>query len=173
MEIASKEIKLDGSRIASFRPAVKEDEAFVLGLYESTRLEELALTNWDQPQKDAFVRMQFTAQQLHYRQQYPDGEHLIVLLDGLAIGRFYIANIGTEIRIIDITILPEHRSKGVGTQILRELMNEAKTLDLPLCIYVESFNPSLRLFERLGFERAGESGYSYLMKWSEPKTAKK
>ena len=165
MDIGSKEIKLNSSRLVSFRPAVKEDEAFLLGVYGGTRLEELALTNWEQNQKDAFVRMQFAAQQLHYLQQYPKAEHLIVLLDGLSIGRLYIANIETQIRIIDITILPDYRNAGLGTQILKELMEEAKTLDLPLCIYVESFNPSHRLFERLGFLKVSESGYSDLLEW--------
>src|SRR5437588_12635383 len=74
MDIESKEIKLDGSGVVSFRPAVKEDEAFLLDVYGSTRLDELALTNWDQTQKDAFVRMQFTAQQRHYSQQSPTAE---------------------------------------------------------------------------------------------------
>ena len=165
MDIGSREIKLDGSPVVSFRPAAKEDQAFLLDVYGSTRLDELALTNWDQTQKDAFVRMQFTAQQLHYSQQYPKAEHLIVLLDGSSIGRLYVANIGTEVRIIDLTILPDYRSAGLGTQILKELMDEAKSRDLPLCIYVESFNPSHRLFLRLGFAKTGESGYSDLLEW--------
>jgi len=165
MDIGSKEIKLDGSRVVSFRPVVKEDEAFLLGVYGSTRAEEIVLTNWDQAQKDAFVRMQFTAQQLHYSQQYSKAEHLIVLLDGLSIGRLYIANIETEFRIIDITILPDYRSAGLGTQILKELMDEAKSMGIPLCIYVESFNRSHGLFERLGFVKTGESGYSDLLEW--------
>ena len=165
MDIGSKEIKLDGSRVVSFRPVVKEDESFLLGVYGSTRAEEIALTNWDQAQKDAFVRMQFTAQQLHYSQQYSKAEHLMVLLDGLSIGRLYIANIETEFRIIDITILPDYRSAGLGTQILKELMDEAKSMGLPLCIYVESFNRSHGLFARLGFVKTGESGYSDLLEW--------
>lgn len=165
MDIGSKEIKLDGSRVVSFRPVMKEDEAFLLGVYGSTRAEEIALTNWDSQQRDTFVRMQFIAQQLHYSQQYPGGEYLIILLDVTEIGRLYIANIGTEIRIIDITILPDYRSAGLGTQILKELMYEAKSMGLPLCIYVESFNRSHGLFERLGFVKTGESGYSDLLAW--------
>ncbi len=165
MEIGSKEIPLDDSRVVTFRAAIEEDEPFLLGVYGSTRLEELALTGWDLPQREAFLRMQLDAQQLHYRQHYPEGEHMIILLNGDPVGRLYVANIQAEIRILDITILPERRSAGIGTPIIDELMDEAEALEKPLRIYVESFNPSRRLFERLGFVKSGESGYSYLFEW--------
>jgi hypothetical protein len=43
-------------------------------------------------------------------------------------------------------------------------MNEA-TSSRPLRIYVESFNPSLRLFERLGFTAMEQEGIHLLMEW--------
>src|SRR6185369_11026995 len=104
-----------GSRLVTFRPVTADDERFLIRAYGSTRLEELALTNWDDAQRDAFVQMQFAAQQAHYRQTYPKGEHLIVLLDEEPVGRLYVAEIEAEIRIIDITMLPEHRKAGIGT----------------------------------------------------------
>jgi len=165
MEIASKEIPLDDSRLLTFRRATSDDEPFLITVYGSTRMEELALTNWDQSQRDAFLKMQFDAQQAHYHQTYPAGEHLIILLNGAAAGRLYVASIVEEIRIIDITVLPENRNAGIGTPIIKELMAEAASIGKPLRIWVESFNPSLRLFERLGFVKFDESGYSYLMEW--------
>jgi ribosomal protein S18 acetylase RimI-like enzyme len=165
VKIGSKKISLDDERLITFRPALADDDAFLLGVYGSTRTEELALTNWDVAQRDAFIKMQFNAQQIHYRQHYPEGEHLIILVNDQPAGRLYVANIVEEIRIIDITILPEHRNAGVGTAILKELVTEAASLEKPLRIYVESFNRSQRLFERLGFGKSGESGYSYLLEW--------
>ena len=167
MEISSKQIPLDDSRIITFRPAAPEDDPFLIGVYGSTRLEELALTNWDTSQREAFLKFQFNAQQVHYRQHYPEGEHLIILVTGNPVGRLYVANIEKEIRILDITLLPERRNAGIGTPIIKELMAEAAALGKPLRIYVESFNPSLHLFERLGFARAGENGYSLLMERTE------
>jgi GNAT superfamily N-acetyltransferase len=165
MEIGSKEISLDDLRHATFRPATSNDEPFLIGVYGSTRMEELALTAWDQAQRDAFLKMQFDAQQAHYRQTHPSGEHLIILVNGSAAGRLYVANIAEEIRILDITVLPQNRNAGIGTPIIKELMAEAAAIGKPLRIYVESFNPSLRLFERLGFVKSSEAGYSYLMAW--------
>jgi GNAT superfamily N-acetyltransferase len=165
MDIRSKRIPLDESRLATFRPATADDESLLLAVYGSTRMEELALTNWDPAQRDAFVKMQYSAQQSHYREHYPEGEHLIILVNDVAVGRLYIAEIADQIRILDITVLPQHRRLGIGTPIIKELMTEAAAIGKPLRIYVESFNPSLRLFERLGFVKSGESGYSYLMEW--------
>lgn len=165
MEIGGKEIPLDGERLATFRLATSEDEPFLLELYASTRQEELALSGWDEAQRNAFLNMQFSAQQSHYRRYYPDGEHLIILVDRIPVGRLYLANLKEECSILDITILPQHRNAGIGTPIIRELMAEAAVLGKPLQIYVEGFNPSLRLFERLGFIKMGEDGYNYVMEW--------
>lgn len=168
MQFGSQQIPLDQSRLVTFRPVTADDERLLVRVYGSTRLEELALTNWDEAQRDAFLRMQFAAQQAHYRQTYPDAEHLIILLDTESVGRLYLAEIEAEIRIVDVTILPDHRNAGIGTAIIKQLMEEAATIGKPLRIYVESFNPSLRLFERLGFVKVDESGYSFLLAWQPP-----
>ena len=165
MEIGSKEFPLDDSRCVTFRPVNAEDEPFLVAVYASTRAEELALTNWDQPQRDAFTKMQFSSQQSHYQEHYLGGEHYVILVNSHEAGRLYVAEIEKEVRILDITMLPQHRNSGIGTPIIRELMTEAATLGKPLRIFVESFNRSLGLFEGLGFVKAEEHGYSYLMEW--------
>jgi hypothetical protein len=38
--------------------------------------------------------------------------------------------------------------------VLREILHKANRVDKPTTICVENFNPSLRLFERLGFRVA-------------------
>jgi GNAT superfamily N-acetyltransferase len=165
MQFGSNQIPLDDSRLVTFRPADSDDESFLLQVYASTRLEELALTNWDDAQREAFVRMQFTAQQSHYREHYPAAEYLIILINTDPVGRLYVAEIEAEIRIVDVTILPEHRNAGIGTPIIKRLMEEAAAIGKPLRIYVESFNPSRLLFERLGFVKADESGYNLFLVW--------
>jgi ribosomal protein S18 acetylase RimI-like enzyme len=165
LTIRSKVIPLDAGVEISFRLAEPGDHAFLLAVYTSTREEEMALTDWNIEQQQAFVAMQFNAQQLHYRSKYPEAEHLIIVLDGKGIGRLYIADRDEGIEILDITILPEHRNKAFGSMIIKELIAEAAAGYKPLRIYVETYNPSLRLFERLGFQKAEQIGYSYLMKY--------
>jgi GNAT superfamily N-acetyltransferase len=165
MEIGSKKLSLAAARHVTFRPVTAEDQAFLLAVYRSTRLEELAQTGWGEAQREAFLQIQFTAQQTHYRQHYPTGEHWIILLNNQAVGRLYVANIAGEIRVLDVTVLPPSRNAGIGAAIIKELMAEGAALGKPLRIYVENFNRSQRLFERLGFLKIGESGYSDLLEW--------
>jgi GNAT superfamily N-acetyltransferase len=151
----------------TFRPVGPDDEPFLLKVYGSMRAEELAAVPWTEAQREAFLRMQLNAQHHHYGQTFPDGQFLIILDDERAVGRLYAARLKDQIRIIDITILPEERGRGRGTLILRDLMAEAARAKKPLRIYVESFNPSLKLFERLGFSKIEEEGFHLLMEWRE------
>ena len=145
------------------RPVDPSDESLLLKIYASTREDEMALVQWSDEQRAAFLEAQFKAQQSHYRQKYPAAKHDIIMRDGQAVGRLYVARLEAEIRIVDITVLPEHRGAGLGTQLIAELIKEADSTEKPLRIYVESFNRSLGLFERLGFARAAEHGIHLLM----------
>lgn len=170
MGIETKSIELDADRVLTFRPVGPADEPFLLAVYASTREEELALTGWTDQQRNAFLKMQFDAQHVHYRGQYPAARYLIIQLNQNPVGRIYIAETDDEIRVLDVTVLPEYRGGGIGTAIIRQLMQTAAAAGKPLGIYVETYNRSLGLFERLGFVRSGEAGYSFLMLWS-PVTA--
>jgi ribosomal protein S18 acetylase RimI-like enzyme len=147
------------------RPVQEEDEPFLLKVYASTRADELALTPWDEAQREAFLKMQFTAQQMHYRNYYPGATHEIILLKDQPVGRLYVVEEDENFQILDITILPEHRSAGTGTPILKDIQAKAAKAGKSVGIYVESFNPSLRLFERLGFSKVEENGIHFLMVW--------
>jgi ribosomal protein S18 acetylase RimI-like enzyme len=147
------------------RPVRQEDEEFLFDLYASTRTEELSQIPWDEAQKRAFLLMQFAAQQQHYRSRFPEGEHQVIVKDGRSVGRIYTARTDEEIRILDIALLPQHRNAGIGTTLLKEVLADAKRSGRAVRIYVETFNPSLRLFERLGFSSVESSGLHHLMEW--------
>jgi ribosomal protein S18 acetylase RimI-like enzyme len=147
------------------RTVTPEDEAFLLKVYASTRAEELSRVPWSDEQREAFLKMQFAAQQLHYQTHNPTATHDLILLDAHPVGRLYVARREREIRILDLTLLPDYRNQGIGTPLIKELMTEAAQAGKPLTIYVESFNPSLRLFEHLGFSKIEDDGINYLMEW--------
>ncbi len=146
------------------RPVSAVDESLLLELYASTRAEEMALVPWTSEQREAFIRMQFAAQQEHYRKLQPDADHDIIMLKDRPVGRLYVARTKESIEIMDITLLPQERNSGTGSSLIKALMDEATRLR-PLRIYVERFNTSLRLFERLGFRPIAEHGVHLLMEW--------
>lgn len=147
----------------SLRPATQQDGNLLLEIYASTRADELALVPWTAEQKATFVRMQSDAQHEHYRKKYPRAGFSVIVVDQRAAGRLYLAENESEIRILDLTLLPNERNHGVGTILLRKLIEEATKKKKALRIFVESFNPALRLFERLGFSKLEEHGIYSLM----------
>jgi GNAT superfamily N-acetyltransferase len=147
------------------RPVTPEDDSFLAGLYASTRVDELAVTGWSDEEKGVFCRRQFDAQSAHYATNYPGASFQMIERDGEPIGRLYVARWEKEIRIVDITLLPEFRGTGIGTQLLRELREEARSAGKSLTIHVERFNPAMRLYERLGFKQIEDKGVYLLMEW--------
>jgi ribosomal protein S18 acetylase RimI-like enzyme len=150
----------------SLRPITPEDDSFLAGLYLSARADELAQTGWSDDDKALFCRRQFDAQTAHYSANYLGASFQVIERDGKPIGRLYVARWEREIRIIDITLLPEFRDAGIGTRLLRELQDEARAAGKSLTIHVERFNPALRLYERLGFQMVEDKGVYLLMEWN-------
>jgi ribosomal protein S18 acetylase RimI-like enzyme len=139
---------------------------FLLRLYRSTREDELAMIgDWTDEQKDWFILMQFNGQHTWYQEHYVGASFDLVLVDGVPAGRLYVHRREKEIRLVDISFLPEFRNRGLGTNLLRDLFAEAEAAGKPLTIHVEKFNPAMRLYERLGFNRIGETGPYDLMEW--------
>ena len=149
----------------TLRDATTEDEAFLRQVYACTRAEEMAMVPWTDEQRETFLRFQFDAQDSYYRSQYPEAAYQIILSDGAPVGRLYVYRDPTDIRILDITILPEHRAAGLGTSLIRDLQAEADQNNKRLQIWVENFNRSQTLFKRLGFSIIQEEGYNNLMEY--------
>ena len=147
------------------RPLTPEDTSFLARVYASSRAEELALTSWSEEQKEIFCRRQFDAQAAYYAANYPDALFQVIERDGEPVGRLYVARWEKEIRIVDITLLPEFRGSGIGTKLLRDLQDEARGAGKSLTIHVERFNRALTLYQRLGFRQVEDKGVYLLMRW--------
>jgi ribosomal protein S18 acetylase RimI-like enzyme len=151
----------------SLRPSTATDEPFLGLLYASTRTEELAVVPWTDEQKGIFLAQQFTAQDVAYRENYPDASFSVVELDGEPIGRLILTRLaGNELRIVDIALLPDNRNSGIGTRLIRDVLATAASDDLMVSLHVEVWNPAVRLYERLGFRRASANDVHIRMEWT-------
>jgi predicted GNAT family acetyltransferase len=151
--------------IVTLRSASSEDDPFLLAVFASARVSELESLPPNEELRRVFLRTQFAAQRSHYRTHYPRAEDCVILVAGRRAGRLYVSRSPDEIRVLDVVILPEHRNAGAGTKLLRGLMAEAAHAGVPVRLYVELFNPSRRLFDRLGFVAAAETGFHVLLEW--------
>lgn len=148
------------------RPVDSGDAPFLYRLYASTRAGEMALIFGDDAQARAFLSMQFDAQSRYYAAQYPHASFDIVELAGDAVGRFYVERGEQEIRVIDISLLPEFRGQGIGGALLRGVLDEARDNGKRVSIHVEQSNPAKRWYQRLGFLSVSDGGIYQLMEWT-------
>ncbi len=149
----------------TLRPITPQDMDFLYQVYASTRETEMAVVDWTAAQKEAFLQMQFTAQHTHYQEYFGDASFDLILLDGEAVGRLYLHQRKDEFRIIDLALLTQHRGKGIGSALMRDILDQAAQADLPVRIHAEKNNPALDLYYRLGFREIGDEGLSWLMEW--------
>jgi GNAT superfamily N-acetyltransferase len=155
----------------TLRSATATDYEFMRALYAWTREAELAHFPFDEAQKRAFLDQQFAAQFAHYAAHYPTCERNIIELDGRPVGRLWVDEWRDQIRLVDIALIPECQGQGIGTTLLRRVLDRGVATGKPVTIHVETFNPALRLYQRLGFEPIDTNGAYLLMRWTPPGVA--
>lgn len=157
---------LPGGHALTLRRVRLDDEEFLLSLYGSTREEELAQVEWAEGQKDQFLRWQYELQRNEYQTRFPDAAYYVVLFDDQPAGRLWIGSDDTQIRLLDIALLPEFQSRGAGTLLLRHLMDQASLSNKPLRHMVFVLNSDAhRFYERLGFVVIDDLGAYKHMEW--------
>ena len=135
------------------RPAVADDHGFLRALYATTRPD---LDAWDAAAREAFIDLQFHAQQRGWAAAFPDSTDEVLLLDGRPVGRLWIAWLPDACVLVDMTLFPEHRRGGLGTRIIGAVLSEADRRGVPARLTVERTNaPSLAFCARLGFAVTG------------------
>jgi ribosomal protein S18 acetylase RimI-like enzyme len=121
-------------------------------VYASTREVELAPLGWGDAAKEAFLRSQFAAQDYSYRRGHPDASFDVIAIGGQPAGRLYVDRRPDAIHVIEIALLPEHRGRGVGSELLRALIEEGVRTARPVTLNALRSSAALSLYRRLGFE---------------------
>lgn len=83
----------------------------------------------------------------------------VIEYDNVQVGRLRIVRPGNEIHIAGIQVHPKYQGKGIGSQVIRAMMKDAKEKKWPLTLEVEKDNPDAkRLYIKLGFEVTKDRG---------------
>lgn len=90
----------------------------------------------------------------------PIGAAWLRLLKGDERGYGYVNDETPE---LGMAVLPEHRGRGVGSDLLGRLLGSAAAVYRSVCLSVSAENPAVRLYERAGFRRERECGASLTM----------
>ena len=145
------------------RPAGEGDLPLLASIYATTREEELRQVPWSVAQKRIFTDWQSQQQEEHYALHYPAAERLVIERD-FPIGRIYV-HTSAEVRLMEMTLLPEFRNQGIGTTLMDSFLAYADELGRPASLHVEPFNPAKRMYERMGFGVVESRGiYEYMLR---------
>jgi ribosomal protein S18 acetylase RimI-like enzyme len=151
------------------RACVPADREFLLRVYAASRWDETPLPiQWTDAQKDAFLRFQFHAQQIHYLTRYPRARCDVIVRNGEDIGRLSVEHASYRVHIVDIALLPAHRNQGIGRALIQAVLDEAAHDGKIVSLHVELHNPARALYHRMGFRAAGSAGVYQLMHWIPP-----
>ena len=136
------------------RQATWDDYDFLYDLLKTTMREHVELIwIWDEQW-----------QQERFEKTFNPAENRIIVLNGVDVGVIATRRYEDEIFLARLYILPEYQGRGIGTQLIRSLLVEARREGLPVTLRVLTGNPAKRLYERLGFEVVEDAVTHYLMK---------
>ncbi|MFN7138652.1 MAG: GNAT family N-acetyltransferase [Limisphaerales bacterium] len=104
---------------------------------------------------DEVFQRRYTAENLPHTQ--------LLLVDDKPVGWIAVRNDPHALDILDIHILPSHQKQGLGTSVLRHVLEDASRQRKLVKLSVLKINPSRSLYERLGFRITGETESHWLM----------
>jgi ribosomal protein S18 acetylase RimI-like enzyme len=135
----------------TFRPIRLEDSEFLRELNRLVMKDYVTQTwGWDEVwQRQYFVR------------NFDKNIGKILVLDNVDIGFYRVTEDQNETFLVSILILPEFQKKGIGTNLIQDLI-AAKTK--PIRLQVLKVNPAQNLYKRLGFTQVSETETHLIMK---------
>lgn len=142
------------------RPATAADYDFLFRLHVATIREVVAATwGWD----EAF-------QQERFREKFDPAVQQILVVDGEDVGVVKREVREGNLFLGLIEIAPAHQGMGLGTEIIRDLLDEAHGRGKALDLHVLKANRRARaLYERLGFTIVEERQERFVMRAPPPK----
>ncbi len=150
----------------TLREAAADDTSFLVRLYRDTRYREVSAWGWPREQQEQFLRMQFNAQQKSYEAAFPDAVNRIVLREEVPIGRLLTSQEAESMRLIDIALIEEQRQQGIGTHLLRTLLQQCEARGCILHLNVAHGSPAVRFYQRMGFLQVGGDPMYLQMEWT-------
>lgn len=148
------------------RPCAVRDMAFLERLFRLERRRELDAAGWSEGDVRQFCAEQFALQHRSYCASYPGAAFLLVLVAGQPIGRLYVDALGTELRLIDMLMLPQWRGRGIGRALVTAVQAHAATIGKPVALSVLRANASAAaLYRSLGFATTAFDAFRLAMRW--------
>jgi ribosomal protein S18 acetylase RimI-like enzyme len=136
------------------RSARSDDYTFALDLYlKAIKPLALAWVGWiDEEQEAQFANL--------WR---PD-DTKIITLKGEDIGWVEFRRTGDELFLKQLYITPKHQRRGIGSRVMRLLLEERRGMAKSMALFVLKNNPASRFYEQHGFKVIHETHSTLVMR---------
>ena len=145
----------------AYRPCTEEDEGFLYDLHRATMREYVEETweVWDEEW-----------QRVYFHERFLPAELQVVQVLGRDVGVMSVEWRTEELFLCILQILPAFQREGIGSAVVRALIDQARVQGKAVALKVLKANRGARrLYQRLGFGVTGETGTHYVMAWEEPR----
>jgi ribosomal protein S18 acetylase RimI-like enzyme len=152
--------------LAYVRPCVPSDDPFLYDVFASTWQSEVA-TLPNQNLAQHVLRIQHIAQERRFASSHPGYQRYLVLADGHPAGRLYLQEQGLTLHIVDLTLMPQFRSRGIGTMLFRDLFALAIRQSRSISTRVDRSNRrATDLHASLGFRLVAVDDLDHHFEWT-------
>lgn len=151
------------------RPEQSADGAFLVALFSSHTLPNLASQQIDAATREGLIATQFRSQTDTYRRQFPHARFDIIEREATPIGRLVVAEDSAAACIVDMALLPDYRGAGTGSAILGSvLLRLGARVPVVWCTVLRNNEASLRMCRRLDFAHVGGDVAYLRLEWRAP-----
>lgn len=149
----------------NFRNSNDDDYAFFTVLYSSTR-DDLRQLDLPQEKIQELIRQQQLLQEKGMRDCFPHAQYFVVENEGQSVGRVVLDCEPDNIRLVNISLIPSAKGKGIGRAVMQTLQLHAQQHQLSLNLAVFQFNtPARNLYLSCGFTVLRNDGIQDHMIW--------
>jgi ribosomal protein S18 acetylase RimI-like enzyme len=126
----------------TLRPASDQDREFLYALHCAAMRDVIEQTwGWD----DSWQRANFESRLETYAVS-------VIEVDSLPVGSVWLEQRPDSLYVHDFEVTPSRQCRGIGTAVVRMVIDQGAGLGLPVVLSVLTANPRARaLYERLGF----------------------
>jgi len=139
------------------RPAHEDDTDFACFVHHQAYRDVIVrqFGVWEEEAQDEF-----------FKNSWDPPAYEIILCDGIPCGYTRVEVRGSDLHVRELVILPQFQGQGIGSQILRGVIESAKVRHVPICLETQHTNRAAELYHRLGFREFGRTETHILLEWS-------
>ena len=139
------------------RPGLAADVEFTRSVHHRAYREVVVVQygRWNEEAQDGFFLAAWSM-----------APHDVILCDDVRCGYMCVEDRDDDIHVRELVIDPDFQGNGIGTHILRDVIERAIARGVPVRLATHRLNRAENLYRRIGFRESGRTDSHILMEWN-------